>query len=734
MKSILRLLSITLTWAGIVPECGSEDAHIEAQIPFFPDAEVNYRENPPCVHLWPHQGTGRPTIAQGAIRNTTSEKLHLAFKIPPSKNAFMWFVWAGPCKRKSGLSAFIRSPSMTVTTYSFYLYRTYSYIKISPAKIGLSSDESLTLEASFPAYEPQQNEIKVWFIGKTHNKSKEATLIMPGKLVSVEAPSWPSAEKVEIRVAWCSGGRLSDGYGHVEFATEDSLFGQVAANVEEGEEQVSPNEDLHAGDHKTINMVEGSVHTFFDPEHNEFVKSRSGDGTKLDLDMTFMQGIILLTISAALCGSVATTIIPSIPISLGYILGGILVGPGGMDIIKELIQVETLAQLGVIFMLFELGMHFSLEKILAARRAALGGGLLLTLALLFLNMGISLLTGTEVQEGLLFGIFASLSSTALTSQISTDANLVAILIVQDVMLALFLASVPKILGVQEEETKWTPQMTVFVIAILCVKVAIVAAGVIFKWKPKATLGAELTLSLMVAWLMSVSYTSELLGFSFELGAFLAGFTLPIPTESAGDLISPLRSYFGVLFFGAIGLVVRPKFLWDNTFAVVSVALWLLVSKLFAGGLCMIACGVNRHDATVLSLRLAHVGEFGFVFASKGRSWGVLSRHVYLLLVGATAISIASAPLLFLFAEKEFNFLDLGLRRPGPDGVELQRLATEAEPKFTARRSDSPRTYDGDMIGNPLQSQLELPDDDGFESSIGSPQKRVSRKASTADEV
>eukprot|EP00397_Hematodinium_sp_SG-2012_P017031 GEMP01017398.1.p1 GENE.GEMP01017398.1~~GEMP01017398.1.p1 ORF type:complete len:733 (+),score=124.53 GEMP01017398.1:109-2307(+) len=662
------LASFLVAWSGIVPECGPEMTHTLAEIPFYPDPKTNYTVFKPCVHLWPSGGfkqSLRPQIGKATIITEESQsESRLKFSIPPLSGAYMWYVWQGKCSRPSGGPALIQPPGMGITSYPFHLYRQYAKIESTPSVIGLSSDKPLRLRAKFPYFESPCIKVKVWFLGEKHNKTKNARVILPGKEIEVEAPTWPLAETVVLRITWCGGGALSQGQGHLRFTSEESLFGEVAANV--NEEHLGDDEGDSKPHHvdKTVSMVETSEHTFFDPEHNEFVKTRSGDRTKLDIDMRFMKGVLLLISSASVCGFLASAIHPDVPASIGYIVGGILVGPGGFDVIEELIQVETFASFGVVFMLFELGMHFSLQKIMAARRAALGGGLLLTTVLLVSNIGISLLTGTKVLEGLLFGIFASLSSTALTSQVSSEPNLVAVLIVQDVLLALFLACVPALLGVHSgtDHEKWAPYAIVFFIALLGIKVFAEVLRSCFQWRSTRTLSPEVGQALMIAWMMSLSYCCEVLGFSLELGAFFAGFTLPIRVENSDSMIVPLRRFFGVLFFGSIGLVVYPLFLWDNTFAVVTVSLWLLISKLFIGAACLISCGVSKKDSMVLSLRLAHVGEFGFLFASKGRSWGILSRHVYLLLVGATACSIASAPILFKFAEKEFNFLDIGVQQ------------------------------------------------------------------------
>jgi len=650
-----------LVLSNMIPECGPKFSTITAEIPYFAGANLHGEL---CVHRWPSGASdggsnARPSIATDVtIREVEQDTNYMQFTIPGNVDTFMWFFWVAPCKRPDGRAqALIYHPSDAVRIYEvypFYFHRPTHYIRVTPSKIGLSSGQTLQLEGAFPHF--RFSTIRVWFMGKKHNKTREATIRTLGKMMEVDAATWPEPEKVDIRVEWCGGGALA-GHGHLEYDTEDSLFGNIADGVKEED---NPSEDLDPTDHKTVSMVEKG-NSYFDPEHNQFVKTRMEDHTKLSIDMTFIQGIILLTITTAIFGCLVSLL--HVPASLGHIAGGIIVGPGGFDVVEELIQVETIASLGVLFMLFELGMHFSVDKLRASWRAALGGGLLLTAVLLLVNAGLSMLKNTQIQEGLLFGIFASLSSTALTSQVSPTPSLVAILIAQDVLLALFLALVPRVFGVEGDETRemWTPHMTKFCVGVVFFQVFVGLCGYAVKWRPKR-MSPEVAQTLMVTWLMIISYASELAGFSFELGSFVAGLTLPSIVDHAKDCIVPLRSYFGMLFFGAIGFVIHPKFLWDNAFAVLSVAMWLMISKFVAGFMCLAVCRIPKKEATMLSLRLAHVGEFGFVFASKGRTWGILTRHVYLLLVGATAISITSAPLLFALAKMQVNVLDIGLRK------------------------------------------------------------------------
>merc|ERR1712048_1120631 len=152
-----------------------------------------------------------------------------------------------------------------------------------------------------------------------------------------------------------------------------------------------------------------------------------------------------------------------------------------------------------------------------------------------------------------------------------------------------------------------------------------------------------------------AYVTDKLGLSVELGAFTAGISLTSfshdVAERAERRLGGLKDTFAALFFASIGLVVNGRFLLDNLGAILSVVVFIFILKTVTAYLPLRALAARGSSAPMLTaLRvaciLAHVGEFGFVLAAKGSSWGVLTRHVYLLLVGANAVSLCLAPWLF----------------------------------------------------------------------------------------
>lgn len=619
-----------------------------------------------------------PQPADSASASTTPQQYTI--ELPEARSPTLaWVISEIDCDYKDSTRK-PRKPTLNTGGFFFRLYRETSYLWVKPASVLLSSMEMLTLRGNFPPFVPRKH-ILVHFVGTKANYTKEAHFIN-NNVIQVIAPVWPAGDKVNVQVDWCNGGYLLKGKGMMEFAENESLFGQIA-ELNEDHLDSGQNEELQADDEEGDDlMVKESHEVLHDMEHNEYVKARLGDTSKMASDSKLLQGIFLLIISSAFFGGLCNITQWHIPTSIGFLTGGIIVGPGGFDVIEELIQVETVAQLGIIFLLFELGMHFSLDKIKKAQRAAFGGGILLTFALVLINVTISAFGSTSLQEGVMIGIFSSLSSTALCANVAPEPNLIAVLITQDVLLALFLAFLPTFLGVTkkvEQTVTWSPEFINFCIVMIVLNLIAAVIFVVKGWRPTLTRNVVAQQTLVLSWCILCAFVSELLGVSMELGAFAGGFLLPMSKEHVEHTISPLSSFFGMLFFGSIGLVVHPFFLYDNTFAILSVAAWLLISKLFLGHACLMLMRVERRESMAMSLRLAHVGEFGFIFASKGMAWDILSRHVYLLLLGSTLLSLVSAPILFhLASQEEFNFLDIGLTRTssrltgGGDGGEEDR--------------------------------------------------------------
>ena len=359
------------------------------------------------------------------------------------------------------------------------------------------------------------------------------------------------------------------------------------------------------------------------------------------------------------------------PALLGYIVGGAIVGPTGLGLIKELIQVETLAQFGAAFLLFALGVEFSFSELRKVQKISLGGGGLQILLTILVTTAISVSVGwvATPQQGIFLGAILSLSSTAVVLKSLMESNetatphgqvMLGILVVQDLALGLMLAVLPAL--------DRPPAEIGIAVLQAAVKIGLFALGatIIGIWVvPRflrllaSTESRELFLLGIVAMCLGIALVTAYLGLSIEMGAFVAGLMISEVEYADQTLayVEPLRDIFAALFFAAIGMLIDPFFLWENLDLILG-----LVSIVFVGKFAIITplvklFGYPLQTALIAGLGLAQIGEFSFVLASEGRSLGLVSRRVYLLLLGTTALTLVVTPFILRLIPSLFNWIE-----------------------------------------------------------------------------
>jgi CPA2 family monovalent cation:H+ antiporter-2 len=362
------------------------------------------------------------------------------------------------------------------------------------------------------------------------------------------------------------------------------------------------------------------------------------------------------------------------PALLGYILGGMIVGPAGLGLIKEIVPIETMAQLGVAFLLFALGVEFSLTELKKVQAIALGGGSLQIILTILVTTCLSLFVGwvsTPVQ-GVFLGAILSLSSTAVVMKCLMERNeaetpqaqvMLGVLVVQDLALGLMLAVLPAL--------DQPPEAIGIAIALAVLKIALFGLGAVAAGKlimPKLlrllakTESRELFLLGVVGLCLGIAILTEKMGLSIEMGAFVAGLMISEVeyADQTLNYVEPLRDVFGALFFAAIGMLIDPVFLWQNLELILSLVLLVLVGKFLIFTPLVKAFGYPWKTAVIAGVGLAQIGEFSFVLASEGQTMGIVSREVYLLLVGTTAVTLVVTPFLLGSIPRLFDWVQ-GLR-------------------------------------------------------------------------
>lgn len=374
--------------------------------------------------------------------------------------------------------------------------------------------------------------------------------------------------------------------------------------------------------------------------------------------------------SAAAIGGILASILRQ-PVILGYLIAGIVIGPFGLKLIQEYEQVEVVAELGVTFLLFAIGVEFSFAELNKVKKIAVGGGGLQITITIILTLLISMSLGwvESVPEGILLGELLSLSSTAVVLKVLMERNetetfhgqvMLGILIVQDLALGLMLAVLPTLNKPAEEIG--------IAIVIALIKLALFALGAVIvgKWimPPFLKLLAkteskELFLLGVVTICLSIALFTGELGLSTEMGAFVAGLMIS-EIEYADETLNsvePLRDICVVAFFASIGVLINPIFLWDNLPIILGLVALVFIGKSLIITPLVFAFGYPFKAAVISGLGLAQIGEFSFVLAGEGNKFGLLPESTYLLILGTTAVTLVVTPFIlegipFIFASLE----------------------------------------------------------------------------------
>ncbi|MCU0516623.1 MAG: cation:proton antiporter [Oscillatoria sp. Prado101] len=365
---------------------------------------------------------------------------------------------------------------------------------------------------------------------------------------------------------------------------------------------------------------------------------------------------LVTVLAAAAAGGLLASLLRQ-PALLGYLLGGMIVGPAGLGLIKEIVQVETLAQFGVAFLLFALGVEFSFAELRKVQAISLGGGGLQMALTILVATSVSLITGwvSSPAQGVFLGAILSLSSTAVVLKCLMERNetstphgqvMLGILVVQDLALGLMLAVLPAL-----DEP---PEAIGMAVAWALLRIGLFAAGAFAAgiWiVPRllrflaATESRELFLLGVVALCLGIALLTHRLGFSIEMGAFVAGLMISEVEYADQTLtyVEPIRDIFAALFFVSVGMLIDPKFLWNNLELILGLVALVLAGKFLIVTPLVRAFGYSLKTAVTAGLGLAQIGEFSFVLASAGQALGLVSRRVYLLILGTTAVTLVLTP-------------------------------------------------------------------------------------------
>ena len=355
---------------------------------------------------------------------------------------------------------------------------------------------------------------------------------------------------------------------------------------------------------------------------------------------------------------------------VGYLVAGVIVGPFTGGFVADTTLAPQLAEIGVILLMFGVGLHFSPKDLMQVRKIAIPGALVQIAAATVLGWALGrFVLGLGDREALLMGFALSVASTVVLlrareerKQVKNEVGRIAVgwLIVEDLVIVIALVMLPMLVipaGGQTDLTAiganigWTLLTVVLFVAGL-----LVVGGKVIPWlliRIAHTKSRELFTLGVLAIALGIAWLAFFLFHSFALGAFLAGLVMNASPlgHNAAERSLPLRDAFAVLFFVSVGMLFDPMILVRQPWAVLGVLGIVIIGKSLAALVITKAFKLDRPSAFTVAAALAQIGEFSFILAALGVSRGAMSRGTHALILAASLLSISLNPFVFLLADR-----------------------------------------------------------------------------------
>ncbi len=369
---------------------------------------------------------------------------------------------------------------------------------------------------------------------------------------------------------------------------------------------------------------------------------------------------------------------------VGFLLAGLAVGPYTPGFVGDTGLAMQLAEIGVVLLMFGVGLKFSLEDLMAVRGIALPGALVQMAAATALGFGFGKLVGMSDAESFLLGFSLSVASTVVLLRALEERGLVKSengricvgwLVIEDIAIVLGIVVLPAVIGALQGQDATSgggdPVALTLALGLTLGKIALFVALMLvigarfFPWfiTRVAHLESRELLGLgTLAIALGIAYAAyEVFDASFALGAFLAGLALngsKVSHRVAEDSL-PLRDTFSVLFFVSVGMLLQPRIFIEAPLSILAVTAIIVVGKGLAALAIALAFKQPLATAFLVAAALAQIGEFSFVLATMGRDLGIMGDRTYNLILAGAILSIALNPVLFALAAR------LGAKRAAP---------------------------------------------------------------------
>ena len=355
------------------------------------------------------------------------------------------------------------------------------------------------------------------------------------------------------------------------------------------------------------------------------------------------------------------------PVLLGYLVAGIIIGPHSFGLVTNLDLIETMASIGVVLLLFTLGMEFSIGDLRRMGKIGLGGGIAQILATALLGFAISKFFLTwSVPDAIFFGFLIALSSTTVLLKILVERGetntphgriMIAILLVQDLAVLPLMVILPA-LGEQTTGLVYSLGITLGKVLLFLGVMTVIGFWVVpvFLGRTAGTRSRELFLITILAICLGAAVGTSFFGVSAAFGAFAAGMLVSrshFAHQALADIV-PLRTAFVALFFVSLGMLANPNFIVDNWALVVIVALIIIITKFLVSSFITGFFGYSLKTSLFVGAGLTQVGEFSFVIGQAGLENGVISGNLYSLILSSAILTILLTPIAFKISEMTYS--------------------------------------------------------------------------------
>jgi monovalent cation:H+ antiporter-2, CPA2 family len=373
--------------------------------------------------------------------------------------------------------------------------------------------------------------------------------------------------------------------------------------------------------------------------------------------------ILAIGLSAALVLGFISHKLKLSPI-VGYLVAGVLLGPHTPGFVADAKLAGELAEIGVILLMFGVGLHFDLEDILAVKRVSVPGAFVQSLLVTVVGAFVALLFGWSLSAGIVLGLALAVSSTVVLVRCLSDNGMldtvhghvaVGWLIVQDIITVLVLVLLPvtatSFVGGGKGDVLTSVGIGVGKLVVLWILIIPVGGRIIpllLAHVARSRSRELFTLTILVLAFLIAAGSAVIFDASVALGAFLAGMVVGETKMShqAGADILPMRDAFAVLFFLSIGMLLDPNFVLENPGTVAACLAVILIAKSLVTGLLVIVLGYSVRTALTTAIGLAQIGEFSFLLTQQAQNFNLIPPEGFSAVVTCAIISITLNPLLF----------------------------------------------------------------------------------------